>query len=459
MSARLIAFRVLSRVERDGAYSNLALVAELNEHPDLEPADRRLATELVYGVLRNRRLLDEWIEHLSDRPGRKVDPAVRHVLRLSLHQLLFLDRMPAHAVLAEAGKLLRRVERRHAVSFANALLRRFLRERKAGLELPLPGDPLERLKIERSIPDWLLSLWRRDLPEGDESRRLSRLVERAERANRPAPLTVVPNPLKLDRDALCRKLTEQGATARPGEWARGAVLVVQGGFGAVAPLVAEGLCHVMDEASQLVVETLAPENGERVLDLCAAPGGKSLLIAGRTGPEGKVVSVDQAAARLGLLSQQAARHGYGWIEPLVADVTAPIDALTPESFDRVLVDAPCSALGVLHRHPEIRWRRQAADIPQLAAAARQIAAQATRYVRPGGVLTFSVCTTTREEGMDQLRHLAACTGWAVERVEAVDEGLWKKDGELMWIDTSDTPALDGFFICRLRKPGGSPTRS
>ncbi len=461
MNARRIAYNVLTRVERDQAYSNLALMHELSrqrpaaeKERETQEADRRLATELVYGVLRHRRLLDVWIRHLSSRPDKSIDPVARQVLRLSLYQLLKLDRIPQHAVLNEAGSLLRQLQRGHAVGFVNALLRRCLRELKEERGPEFPPDAAGRLAIEHSIPNWLVQRLLQD-PEircDDKKKQVGRLTERLERFNRPAPLSVCVNTTRMDVAKLIACIEEQGGEAQPGEWSADAVTVTRGGIGVLLPLLEQGLCHVADEASQLVARLLDAQPEERILDCCAAPGGKTLMAASAVGPDGSVLAVDLSEAKLKLLSEQAARHGFTHIQTFAADMSQPQPSLEAGSFDRVLVDAPCTALGVIRRHPEIRWRREAKDVRGMAALARTIAEHALRYVKPGGVLVFSVCTHTDEEGPQQLRHLQQLSGWNCERSDSIDAGLWNREENLCWFDTRRAPELDGFFAFRLRRP-------
>ncbi len=466
MNARHSAYRVLSRVEREGAYSNLALMAELakartqqprkteksaNSTPTFE-ADRRLTTELVYGVLRNYRYLDAWLAYASGRPIAKIDPAVKRVLQLALYQLLHLDRIPAHAVLAEAGKLTGQVGRKHAVGFVNAVLHRVLRERQANHQPPEPTDPVDRLALRYSIPDWLMARWYDTIKKetADPGRQLEKLTELAEQTNQSAPLVLCPNRQRVTAQALIERLKNSGMEASIGKWIPDAVVVERGGFHAIEPLLEEGLCHVMDEAAQLVTALLDPQPGERILDCCAAPGGKTLDIASRVGPTGQVLAVDVAPKRLGLLEQQAKRHGFEWVDTLNGDAGRPLKGLAPNSFDRVLVDAPCSALGTIRRHPEMRWRRKPEEIPDLAKQARTIVENALQYVKPNGVLVFSVCTTTSEEGIEQLRHVIDKTAWTCELVPTIPQALYKENGTLRWFDTQGHAPLDGFFAFRLR---------
>lgn len=451
MNARLVATRVLTRVEEDGAFSNLALMAELGAFPRAQEADRGLVTELVLGVLRNQRLLDAWVGHLTERPD-SLAPVVRRILRLSLYQLIALDRIPAHAVLHEAGELCRRLRQPRAVGLVNAVLRRFLREREARPLPPLPADPVRRLAVQASIPDWLMDRWRTEQDDGDSPEGLARLQERARSVNSPAPLTLAVNPRRSDPDTLLAEAGSLGLPCSRGNYLDSALILGTGGFGLMTRLVSEGRAHVMDEAAQLVTRLLDPGEGEQVLDLCAAPGGKSLWIAGRVGAGGRVVSVDISDTKLELLRRQADTFGFHWVETLQADASSPIPALAGQRFDRVLVDAPCSALGLIRRHPEIRWRRQEADIPALAQTAHAIARLAMNHVRPGGRLVFSVCTTSREEGPAQVAALAGESGWELHRDPTIPAELWRTYEGFDHLDTRDAPSLDGFVAFALVRP-------
>lgn len=455
MNARLSAFRVLSRVERDGAYSNLALLGEQAKYPDAEEADRRLLTELVYGVLRNYRFLDSRIEAFSTRNLKKIDPSVKRVLRLALYQLEKLDRIPEHAALAEAGKLLRKLGKKHAVGFANALLRNYLRAKKKEQLPKLSENTRNALAMKHSIPDWMAKriAEKIDNTEETEKRRHFTLDAHLESLNKPSPLTLAVNPQKTTVAELIELIRQAGGEAERGLWVERAVVVTKGGFGVVLPFLEAGLCHVMDEASQLVAELVDAKEGETILDLCAAPGGKSLYLAGNVGDGGRIVSVDIHDGKLGLLAEQAKKAGFGNIETIVADARKPIKRLEDLRFDAILLDAPCTALGLLRRHPEIRQRRDEADILRLSSLARDIAFQALNYFTKGGRLIYSVCTDTKEEGEAQLKLLAIQAGITCDSLSTLYPKIRRMDEHCAWMDTSGQPTLDGFFAAKLLKLG------
>ncbi len=458
INARRVALKALLRVEHEGSFSNLVLhgliakeiarAEAAGKSDSVKSEDIRLANELLYGTLRKRLLLDQWIRQLSARKTVKVDPPVLNILRLSLYQLIFLDRIPQHAVLDEAGKLARSVDRTHAVGFINAVLRKYLRLWRDDVHEPeLPRDALERLAVEHSTPRWILERWAAEIEaSGVDDRRilLTQLKARAEAVNRIPPLTVCINRSRHNLVEFFRIAQEAGADPRPGDYAPDAVSFEAGDFSAVRSLMENGDCHAMDEAAQLVGVLLDPQPGMRVLDMCAAPGGKSLQAAALMNNSGEVFSLDIHGARLELLATQSQLCGLDIIRTLEADSMKALPGLEEASFDRVLIDAPCSALGIIRRHPEIRYRRGPQDIAERAVIARAILDNARRYVKPGGVLVFAVCTYTREETLDQLEYFSQFKDFEIVKSAEVNRGLWKEHLGLPYMDTRPAVELDGF---------------
>ncbi len=390
------AARILARVER-GGFADRLLEEAL---PTLrDPRDRALLTELVYGTLRWQGRLDYILARFARRPLRTLHPEVRATLRVAAYQLLFLERVPAHAAVDEAVALVKAAVPT-AAGFANALLRRVAAE---GRVVPLPdpaADPVAHLAAATSHPAWLVA--RELAAHGFEEARRRLVADLA-----PAPLVLRARPPGQEsRDRLVARLAGAGVVARPGAAAPDAVIVEPGNLppGGVAALpgFAEGAFAVQDEASQLVALLVDPAPGERILDACAAPGGKTGHLADLAGPGGRVVALDLGEERLARLRETVARLG---VEERVViaehDATAPLPP--PPSplagpYDAVLVDAPCSGLGVLRRNPDILWRRRPEEIPELAGRQLALLAATAPAVRPGGRLVYSVCTTTEEEG-------------------------------------------------------------
>lgn len=445
---RAAAARILARVER-GGFADRLLEAALPSVAD--PRDRALLTELVYGTLRWQGRLDHVLQHFARRPLGALHPEVRAALRIAAHQLLVLDRVPAHAAVAGAVERAKRFVPA-AAGFANALLRRVAAE---GRSVPAPdpaADPVAHLAVVTSHPAWLAA--RELAAHGFEEARRRLSADLA-----PAPLVLRARPPgRESRDRLIARLAGAGIACRPGRAAPDAVVVEPGaappGGVAALPGFAEGAFAVQDEASQLVALLLDPATGARVLDACAAPGGKSAHLADLMGSAGRVVALDVGEPRLERLREAVARLGLGG-RVLVAshDATAPLPP--PPSplagpYGAILVDAPCSGLGVLRRNPEIRWRRRPADIAAFAARQRAILEAVAPALRDGGRLVFSVCTTTEEEGPAVMAaFLAAHPDFAADDAPALPGQ--PTPGRLVTHPADG--GLDGFFAQRLVKRG------
>jgi 16S rRNA (cytosine967-C5)-methyltransferase len=417
---------VLQRVD-EGAYATLALAGELGRARGLAPADRGLATELVYGVLKRRRRLDWALGAYAPRGLDALDGRVRDTLRIGAYQLLFL-RVPAHAAVDDAVAAIKRTRGQGLANFANALLRRLGREG----EPPPPSSPIERLGVVESAPDWLV----RDA--------VARFGEEEARAylaalNAPAPLWLRANTLRTSRDEAMRALAAErpDATLTPSPRVPEAFAVAGAGDPAALRLFADGLVTAQDVAAQAVARLVDPQPGERLLDACAGVGGKSTHLAALAGDRAPIDSADVSARKLDLGADLARRLGVTSLRTIACDLTdgqAPLAA----QYDRVLLDAPCSGLGVLRRHPEAKWRRQPDDARALAALQARLLDALLPRVRPGGVFVYSVCTYSDEEGPRQLeRLLAAHPDFTVEGAPLVT-----------WPHRDDA---DAFWAVRLRR--------
>jgi len=387
--ARLLALRVLERVERTGAYADLALGAALGRS-QLASADRALATELVYGTLRWRGRLDHLLSHVLDRELAKLEPGVAAALRLGAYQIAFTDRIPDRAAVDETVRCLRAVGRIRATGLANAVLRR-LGEQWRDVPLPrLEGDPVGHLGHAQSLPTWVALRWveRLGAPEA---------AALAAALNGVPPLTVRANPNRTCREALLTELRDHYPAAHACALAtEGIRLEGRGDPGRERGFV-EGRFTVQDEASQLVVDLLDPRPGERILDTCAAPGTKATALAERVGPGGAVRALDRHAGRLELVARDARRLGLPWLHTQVRDATGALEDLPEAPYDRVLVDAPCTGLGALRRNPDLRWRVGPEDPARLSAVQGALLAAAAAALRPGGALVYSTCTFEPEE--------------------------------------------------------------
>jgi 16S rRNA (cytosine967-C5)-methyltransferase len=381
--ARRAAFDILRRVD-DGAFSSVLLASE---EPKLTVADRALTHELVLGVLRRQILLDKIIEHFSKRSVESLDPPVRIALRLALYQIRFLTRIPASAAVNESVNLVHSAKLTSAAAFVNAVLRRAIREADYD-PASNAADPLDRLAIATSQPAWLIDRWIRGFGPAE--------AESFARANNEIPPTafrVVH--ARANEDDILQQLTGAGASLERSQIAENAFRI-SGATIALRDLSATGEIYLQDEASQLVAQLLDARPGERVLDLCAAPGGKTTLIADRTGDKASIIAADRSATRITTITTTAALHQLRNIEPVLLDAGTQLP-FAPESFDRVLVDAPCSGTGTLRRNPEIRYRLSPADIPNFAATQKQFLDNAAEVLKPRGRLVYSTCSVEPEE--------------------------------------------------------------
>ena len=384
--ARYEALHILVRVERDRAFADIALEHAL-ERARLDARDAALCTEIVYGTLRWRRHLDWRLTPHLNRPLAKLDPWVRALLRLTVYQIVFLDRVPRWAAVDEAVSIARLKSRLPGpAEFVNAVLRSLTR---APQPPRLPADPTEAAAIRWSFPDWMATRWIRRYGPAEAEQLMAALDERP-------PVTIRANTLRISRDDLARRLRdEELAETDPTPLAPEGLTVRRGAVGRWAAFTA-GWCSIQDEASMLIGRLVDPQPGEMVADVCAAPGTKTTHLAQLMGNRGKIVAMDPNAARLRLLTQAATRLGVSIVETHVGGV-ASISGRWKDRCDRVLVDAPCSNLGVLRRNPDVKWKREEADQGRLAEKQRGILESAAGLVKPGGRLVYATCSLEPEE--------------------------------------------------------------
>jgi 16S rRNA (cytosine967-C5)-methyltransferase len=422
--ARACADRVIRRVFEHGAYTDRALDAEARA-AGLDPRDRALAMQLSYGVVQRRATLDHVAEVLAGRSTSKLDAPVLSALRLGLFQLLFLDGVAPHAAVNESVELAR-AGGSHGGGFVNAVLRRAAREGRTLLDGLDDRDPGGAATLH-SVPGWLAGQWWEELGP-DEARALLR------RVNSPAESAVRVNLLVSTPEDVTSRLPVP-AVAAP-EIPEGLVL---GGPLDVAssPLHRDGAIMAQSRASMLVGLVLEPRPGDRVLDLCAAPGAKTTHIAALIANQGQVVAVELNESRARALSETCARMTARCVEVRNADAREP---QTGGAFDRVLVDPPCSGLGTLQSRPDIRWRTSPAQIAELALLQAKILDAGARATAPGGVLVYSVCTISRAEGPSLIDRFVR--DHEDFTVEASRQTLPHRDG------------TDGFFIAKLRRGSG-----
>lgn len=378
---RHTALDILCRVER-GAYANRLMDVQRGR---LSARDGNLLHHLVMGTLTYRARLDHVLAAYLSKPLSKQHPKLRNLLRLGAYQLQYLDRVPPYAVVSESVALARHVLGARIAKLVNAVLRGVAENRKP-IAFPDPAiAPIEHLALTTSHPQWLVARWVKRYGI-DEARAA------CESDNAQPAITIRPNALRVSPDALRERLAAEGIDA---QFAGPHLLAVsQAGHLFRTRAYCNGLFSVQGAAAARVVPLLDPQPGESILDLCSAPGGKTTSMAERMANRGFILAVDRYPSRLKTLEQNVHRLGITCVHPLAADARR---LTLNRLFDRVLIDAPCSGLGILSRHPDLRWRRRESDIRALARLQRALLNRAARFASPGGVLVYSTCTLEPEE--------------------------------------------------------------
>ncbi|MGH7865204.1 MAG: 16S rRNA (cytosine(967)-C(5))-methyltransferase RsmB, partial [Candidatus Binataceae bacterium] len=438
LDARECALGILLKVEQRAGFADVLLGARLRA---FSPPDRRLITRMVLGTLAWRGRLDYEIEHLASRPLALLHPAVLAILRLGLFQARYLDRIPLHAVVDTSDELAgRRADARNAKGLVNAVMRRASREQ---VDLPPRGaDPAAYLTVACSHPRWLVGKFIDWFGEsGAEQLMLAN--------NQAAPNAIRLNLTRGSREELLAKLGADGidvvAHGRAPE-----TVIADAAPPVDSASYRSGLFHLQSEASQLVARLLDPAGGTTVVDCAAAPGGKTTHLAELVGPRGRVVALDRNTARLRHARELVERLAHANIHCVSADLTSS-PPLRAEQFDYVLLDSPCTGLGTLRGHPEIRWRLEPADIGRIAQFQLTLLKSAATLVRPRGAIVYAVCSVAPPEGRGVVdRFLASHRDFAIDRDPPAREMLGDVlDADGCLTTRPDRGGLDGFFAARL----------
>lgn len=437
-SARATALRVLVSCRNNGAWADAALKAQISRD-GLSGPDAALCSRIVYGVMQNRMLLDFYIGAYCTQKPDHLQPPLLEILRIGAYQIIYLDKIPDSAAVNTSVELAKLAKRGQASGLVNAVLRKLSQNKKALPPVP-ERDDVQRLSIQYSHPKWFV-------------KRLVSLLgrEEAERFlacdNQIAPITVQVNPLKTTLEALTEELQQAGISAQPHSWVPDCLELSGTGDLAALPSFREGKFLVQDPAARLVSLIAGIRPGQKVLDVCAAPGGKSLSAAFAMAGNGSIVACDLHENKLKRIQESADRLGVNIITTQAADGRV----FRPEweaSFDTVLVDAPCSGLGIIRKKPDTRYKK-ADDLFTLPVVQAAILDNAARYVRPGGTLVYSTCTILPEEN-EQVTEafLAEHADFGLEPFE-LPLPVGKSDGSLtLWPQRHDT---DGFYICRMTR--------
>lgn len=435
---RDIAYKILNRVFKEGVYINLELKKELQK--DFSQQDKALITELVYGVVRWKNKIDYAINKFSRLPIDKMKLGILNILRLAVYQILFLSKVPPFAACNESVELAKKYYGQKVASFVNAILRNLLRS--GDVEYPDKKNLADFFSINYSYPKWMVEKLLREYPESfvEEFLRVS---------NIPGDTCIRVNILRISDNELIDIFSKKGLFTKKGKYLDEA-LYIKGIFIEDMEEYKKGYFTVQDEASMLVSHILAPLPGDMILDVCSAPGGKTTHMAELMNNKGGIIARDIYSHKLDILLKNAKRLGINIVE------TEEKDAMLLykddfEKFDKVLVDAPCSGLGIIRNKPEIKWNRKQEDIPKLTEMQYSILHNASFYVKKGGILVYSTCTVTKEENIWLINKFLhehknfKLDGFSIKLKENID-------GRNGYIEVyPNTHGIDGFFIARMVK--------
>jgi len=420
-NARLVAVKALLKINRDKAYSNITLDSFFADY-DLDGKDKALATALVYGVLDRKITLDYIISKFSKLPLKKISPLTLEAIRIGIYQILFMERIPDSAAVNESVNIVKRSKESRNSGFANAILRNVLRN-----PIALPnGNSVNELSIKFSCPEWIIENFKADYGIDNTEKLLEASLSSP-------PVIIRVNTLKTTADELIVLLNDEGVAAEKTdiEYA----LKIEGGIDIKNNvLYNKGYFYVQDLASQITASKLDVKSGERVLDVCSAPGGKSFSMALLMENKGEIISSDLYAHRVKLIKSGAERLGLDIIKPTVLDATNYQSELS--HFDAVLCDVPCSGLGVLRRKPEIKYK-EIENFNEIEVIQKEILSNAAKYLKSGGRLVYSTCTLRKAENENQI-------AWFLKE---------NSDFSLIYEHTfmPHTDNTDGFFCALLKK--------
>ncbi|HEX21392.1 MAG TPA: 16S rRNA (cytosine(967)-C(5))-methyltransferase RsmB, partial [Actinobacteria bacterium] len=438
VSARRIALKIKNAIDSKSGYSNLELRSQLAK-TDLSSRDKALVTELVSGTLRRQGTIDWIITVFSNTPFDKLDLIIKNILRLAIYQIWFIDNIPDYAAINEAVEMVKTFSPNRA-PFINGLLRAALRNKSS---LPWPDrdeKPAEYISIKYSHPLWLVKRMLLDM--GIEE------TEKVCRADNLRPqLTLRTNLLRIDRVSLIKKLKIKNIDARPGPYTQESIVIVGGSIADYG--FDSGDFYLQNEASILAGTSLNAKAGEAIIELCAGPGGKTTHIGQLMRNQGEIFAVEINEKRLRLVMDNCERLGVKIVKPVLGDATRILDL--PQA-DRILIDAPCSGLGVLSRRPDLRWQRREQDIGTLALIQDKLLNQAVSYIKNNGLIIYSVCTNTREETSDVIdKFIKSHRNFKIEKLSEISKKLGLSEKNQFIQTQTYIQGLDGMFVAALRK--------
>lgn len=441
LDAREVALKIINEIMHNNAYANIALAREINRNK-LSDQDRRFITELVYGTVKAKATLDWMISFYINRPIDKIAPVILNILRLGMYQMFFLTKIPVSAACNQAVELTKKYGHLGTVKFVNAVLRNAGRTPEKIVYPDKQKQIVKFLALTYFHPEWLIARWIKRLG-AEETEELCRV-------NNVTPLLCLrTNTLKNTREELLVVLENEGFIGEPSKWTPEGIVCHSSPALSTLQSLRQGLFQIQDESSMLVAHVLGAQPGEFIIDTCAAPGGKSTHIGALMQNKGRILSIDVHEHKLALIQESAQRLGISIIETSLLDART-VGSLYNGQADRVLVDAPCSGLGVLRRKADSRWRKEESMLKELPILQKAILHSAADCVKVGGVLVYSTCTTEPEENQ------AVVESFLRDRQDFV----LQKTGSFLSVPGHEadmlqlwphTDHVDGFFIARLTR--------
>ena len=451
VDARQIAFLALKNIYHQQAYTDVALnrvIKSVGKSKIISQSDRSFACELVYGTLRRQRTLDALIDLLGKKKAAQQPPDLRIILHLGLYQLRYLDRIPDSAAVNTSVDLAKANGLAKLGGVVNGLLRGYLRQADNGEPLQLPKDPVAKLGILHSFPDWMVEIWLEQLSLEDVDRLLAWF-------NQAPKLDLRVNILKTTVEEVETAFKAEGITVTRIPGLPQGLRLESAGAVTELPGYKQGWWVIQDSSAQLVTHLLDPQPGETIIDACAAPGGKTTHIAELMADRGRIIACDRAVKRLHKVRENAARLQLKSIEIQIEDSRDVTEF--KNLADRVLLDAPCSGLGTLHKRPDIRWRKTYESIEELFPLQRELLEEAATWVKPQGILVYATCTLNLSENERIVKSfLESHPNWSIQLpknaignslTEGIAESLVMPEG---WIKVyPHIQDMDGFFMVRL----------
>ncbi|MHB8482512.1 MAG: 16S rRNA (cytosine(967)-C(5))-methyltransferase RsmB [Nitrospiria bacterium] len=441
---RLSALHILTEVEEKEVFLDPLMD---REYEKLSPLDKSLLKELVYGTLQWQGYIDWVIDRYAERKTHKMGQVVRNSLRLGAYQLLFLSKIPAFAAIYESVELVKEKEGTPAAGFVNGVLRSVLRDQETKKIPELKDDSARNIAIKYSQPEWLVKRWATrygiDITKKWYKNNISQ-----------PPFTIRVNRVLIDRERLANILFDEGINTEKTPCSPIGLILEKPGDITRLHSYLKGLFYIQDEASQLVPFLLSPRSGDQILDACAAPGGKATQLAELIGDRGEVLAIDQSPDRINLLQRNLKRMGLTSVKPRQLDLTKEAREIQKRGFNKILLDAPCSGMGVLRRHPEGKWQKKENLLFSYSKIQLHLLDVVSKGLKAGGILVYSTCSTEPEENEKVIeKFLKSNPGFKVENPKtSLPESCHRFIGKDYFLRTYPEPHnMDGFFAVKMVK--------